>query len=106
MATDHEYRRVAGMSGVLAFEDVAEWRYNGGRMVVSIGVLRGSERIQCAVSEEFLEDTYGDAGDILRLAQDHADDITDRIGGMIARGQFEVDGSVLLRSVPATAGRR
>jgi len=75
------------------------WRsdYMEARLVVT----RGEQKITCRISREALSDHYGapkteeECFDVSRM---HFDNITDIWGHMIAIGQFEPDGSVLIKT--------
>ena len=61
-------------------------------------VRRDGEHVNCRITLECIEDNIGQEDDPLSAAKKAFDAITDKIGHKIARGIFESDGSVLLRS--------
>jgi hypothetical protein len=100
MRTKQSDVKIVAASGVLHFQEVALWRHDKGRRAVIFSAFTDKDEIMCVVSDEFLEDTYGDTDDVLVTALDHADEITEKIGSMIARSLFDAGGSVVLRSIP------
>ena len=89
----------ARASGALDFDDVSRWRYLSKRKLVTFSVFVDREEIRCAVTQEYLEDTYGDNKDVLGLAREHAEAIADKIEELVAAQCFDADGSIVLRSV-------
>ena len=78
-----------------------KWRWDGEFDEVRFHVRVGGNPVLCRVSRECIEDHCGNPSTpetCLDAAKVYFDRITDIIGDRIARGHFEVDGSVLLRS--------
>ena len=90
---------IARASGALALDDVSRWRYLSKRKMVTFSAFADREEIRCAVTKKYLEDTYGEDKDVLELAREHADIITDKIEKLVAARCFDADGSVVLRRV-------
>ena len=74
-------------------------RYLSRRNVVTFSAFADRDEIRCAVTKEYLEDTYGDEKDVLGLAKEHVGAIRDKIEELVAARCFDADGSVVLRSV-------
>jgi len=76
------------------------WAYHSNIECVVFNVISDGQSIICQVSNEAIEDHYGDCTEqeILDKAKEHFDEITDQIGFKISVNRFEEDGSVLLRS--------
>lgn len=76
--------------------------HDGSGHQVSLKIDVDGRQIICRVSEEYLSDTYApdlSGVEVLDIAKEHFDEITDLWGHKITNGQFEKDGSVLIRSI-------
>lgn len=86
----------------MAFGTPTDMVEEGETDTVRLNVLDGNETVVCRVSREALEDLTGsrelERGELLDIAQEHFDLLTDKWMERIGLGLREEDGSVLLRS--------
>ena len=85
----------------LDFGTNENWLWDSGRLVVQFEVKDdGGKSYLCRVSREYIADNFGNPGtdtECFQAAKEHFDQITDLAGFFISAGQFEEDGSVLIR---------
>lgn len=65
-------------------------------------VIAYGKKVLCRVSAEAIDDHYGDSPDNgarLDKAKINFDQISDKVGHKVAVGNFEADGSILLRTL-------
>ena len=77
------------------------WRWDYRHQEIRFCAWQNSGLVMCRISREAIKDQYGDPPTptaCMRVARKHFDDIAKMFNDLLARGRFEDDGSVLLRS--------
>ena len=95
--------RILGVLGmlderVLIFPD-PNARYDSGRMSVWFDGRDGEKTVRCAISEEALEDHFGDTEDALRTFRSNREKIESEARRKYLAGDVKPDGSVLIVSM-------
>ena len=89
------------MNMVIELEASERWRWVERDGVVAFEVNDNGQPVDCRISHECISDHLGDQGAgavSLAVAKEHFESITDIVSALIARGRYEPDGSILIRT--------
>lgn len=84
---------------MIDFGNTERWMWDGNRETIRFQVIVDGAPITCLVSQECIQDNMGnprEARECMDAAKRHFDQITDRIGRLIASGRFEEDGATII----------
>ena len=94
---------------MIDYQSAKDWRWVIDAEEVQFTAVYGGLEILCRVTRDCIEDHCGNPATsdaCFTAAKEHFGIITDQIGIRIAAGQFQPDGSVLLRSQDWLISRR